>query len=116
MTTSTAPFTEAKVQVAGTALHVLKGGTGTPVLVLHGVEGFEGWLQFHDALAERATVYAPSHPGYGLTPCPEWIETIHHQAVLYHWFLQEQAFAPGTKLKVEVALRIDPPPSGVRLQ
>jgi pimeloyl-ACP methyl ester carboxylesterase len=94
MTTSTAPFTEAQVQVAGTALHVLQGGTGTPVLVLHGVEGFEGWLQFHDALAERATVYAPVHPGYGQTPCPEWIETIPHQAVFYHWFLQEQAFAP----------------------
>jgi len=94
MTTSTGPFTEERVKVAGTELYVLKGGSGPPVLVLDGVEGFEGWLAFHDALAEQATVYAPSHPGYGQTPCPDWLETIAHQAVFYHWFLQQQAFTP----------------------
>ncbi len=94
MTTSTVPFTEERVKVAGTELYVLQGGSGTPILVLHGVEGFEGWLAFYDALAEQATVYAPSHPGYGQTPCPDWLETIAHQAVFYHWFLQQQAFAP----------------------
>ncbi len=94
MTTSTVPFTEERVKVAGTELYVLQGGSGTPILVLHGVEGFEGWLAFYDALAEQATVYAPSHPGYGQTPCPDWLETISHQAVFYHWFLQQQAFAP----------------------
>ena len=94
MTTSTVQYTEERVKIAGTELYVLKGGSGTPVLVLHGVEGFEGWLPFHDALAEQATVYAPAHPGYGQTPCPEWVETIPHQAVFYHWFLQEQALEP----------------------
>jgi len=94
MTTSTVQVTEERVNVAGTELYLLKGGSGAPVLVLHGVEGFEGWLAFHEALAEGATVYAPSHPGYGQTPCPEWVETITHQAVLYHWFLQHQALAP----------------------
>lgn len=94
MTTATGRFTEQKVAVAGTALHLLTGGTGAPMLVLHGVEGFEDWLPFHDALAERATVYAPSHPGYGQTPCPDWMSAIHHQAVFYHWFLQQAALGP----------------------
>jgi pimeloyl-ACP methyl ester carboxylesterase len=94
MTTATGQFTEEKIALAGTTLHLLRGGSGAPLLVLHGVEGFEGWLAFHDALAEHATVYTPSHPGYGQTPCPEWIETIPHQAVFYHWFLQQQALAP----------------------
>lgn len=94
MTTSTVPFTEQKVAVAGTELHLLTGGTGAPVVVLHGVEGFEGWLPFHDALAERATVYVPAHPGYGQTPCPEWMSTIAHQAVFYHWFLQQAGLGP----------------------
>src|SRR5882762_1161323 len=83
MTTSTVQFTEERVKIAGTELYMLKGGSGPPVLVLHGVEGFEGWLPFHDALAEQATVYAPAHPGYGQTPCPEWVETIPHQAMFY---------------------------------
>lgn len=89
MTTDTGRFTEERVEVAQTQLYLLKGGSGPPTLVLHGIEGHEGWLAFHEALAERATVYAPSHPGYGHTECPEWMSTIHHQAVFYHWYLQE---------------------------
>jgi pimeloyl-ACP methyl ester carboxylesterase len=89
MATTTGCFTEATVEVAQTSLYVLKGGSGRPLLVLHGVEGHEGWLALHAALAVHATVYAPAHPGYGQTPRPEWMETIAHQAVFYHWFLQE---------------------------
>ena len=89
MTTSVGPFAEATVQVAHTQLYLLKGGTGQPLIVLHGVEGHEGWLSFHEALAEHATVYAPAHPGYGQTERPAWMETITHQAVFYQWFLQE---------------------------
>jgi pimeloyl-ACP methyl ester carboxylesterase len=89
MTTTTGRFTEARVEVAQTPLYLLKGGSGRPLLVLHGVEGHEGWLAFHEALAEHATVYAPAHPGYGQTPRPAWMESIAHQAIFYHWFLQE---------------------------
>jgi pimeloyl-ACP methyl ester carboxylesterase len=89
MTTSTEHFTETMVEVAQTQLYLLKGGTGRPLLVLHGVEGHEGWLGFHEALAAQATVYAPAHPGFGQTERPTWIETIAHQAVFYQWFLQE---------------------------
>jgi pimeloyl-ACP methyl ester carboxylesterase len=89
MTTSTGPFTEERVAVGETSLYLLKGGDGPPLLVLHGVEGHEGWLAFHAALAEQATVYAPSHPGYGHTDRPAWLGSIQHQAVFYQWFLQE---------------------------
>jgi pimeloyl-ACP methyl ester carboxylesterase len=89
MTTSIGHFTEAMAEVAHTRLYMLQGGTGRPLIVLHGVEGHEGWLAFHEALAEQATVYAPAHPGYGQTERPAWVERIAHQAVFYHWFLQE---------------------------
>ncbi|HET6320031.1 MAG TPA: hypothetical protein VFG86_26540 [Chloroflexota bacterium] len=78
-----------QVRVGETTLHVLKGGTGRPCLVLHGIEGNEGWLAFHDALASNATVYAPSHPGYGHTEAPAWITSVLHQAVFYNWFLRD---------------------------
>jgi pimeloyl-ACP methyl ester carboxylesterase len=55
---------------------------------LHGVEGHEGWLPFHDTLSGGASVYAPAHPGYGETARPDWLETIAHQAVFYHWFIE----------------------------
>jgi pimeloyl-ACP methyl ester carboxylesterase len=102
MTTSTEHVTEARLAVADTALHVLQGGTGAPVLVLHGIEGFEGWLPFHDALARQATVYAPSHPGYGQTACPPWLESIMHQAVFYQWFLEQHALAPVDIVGIDI--------------
>jgi len=89
MTATVGTFTEEKVQVGEVSLALLKGGQGQPTLVLHGIEGDEGWLAFHEALATSAAVYAPSHPGYGRTDCPEWLNKIQHQAVFYHWFLQE---------------------------
>src|SRR5215831_2770183 len=89
MSISTRRFIEEAVEVAQSRLYLLKGGTGLPLLVLHGVEGHEGWLAFHEALADHATVYVPSHPGYGHTERPSWMESIAHQAVFYHWFLQE---------------------------
>lgn len=78
-----------RVQVGQTELYLMQAGSGPACLVLHDVEGHEGWLAFHDALADRRTVYAPSHPGYGHTPAPDWITSVQHQAVFYHWFLQE---------------------------
>jgi pimeloyl-ACP methyl ester carboxylesterase len=81
-------YTTEYAQVGQTKLFLLKGGAGPPMLVLHGIEGHEGWLDHHAALAQNATVYAPSHPGYGHTDCPDWISSIQHQAVFYNWFLE----------------------------
>ncbi len=90
MTGSSARITVATdtVAVGGTQLYLLTGGSGRPCLVLHGIEGHEGWLTFHDAMARSSKVYAPSHPGYGHTPAPDWITSVPHQAIFYLWFLQ----------------------------
>src|SRR5437773_2607804 len=82
-------WTEEKVKVGPTEVSFLKGGQGKPAVVLHGIEGPEGWLAFDEALAGRATVYAPTQPGYGDVARPEWIESNNHVALFYEWFLQE---------------------------
>jgi pimeloyl-ACP methyl ester carboxylesterase len=89
MITMTTAYTTESIPVGETQLYLLKGGEGRACLALHGIEGHEGWLAFHDALAPRATVYAPSHPGYGHTDWPDWITSVRHQAVFYNWFLQD---------------------------
>jgi pimeloyl-ACP methyl ester carboxylesterase len=81
--------TEEAVKVAGTELYVLKQGNGAPCLFLHDIEGHEGWLPIHEVLAENSTVHAPSHPGFGHTPAPDWITQVQHEAVFYNWYLQE---------------------------
>ncbi|MBV9322575.1 MAG: alpha/beta hydrolase [Chloroflexi bacterium] len=87
--TATADYTTDEAPVGQTRLYVLKGGSGPACLVLHGIEGHEGWLTFHAALARSALVLSPSHPGYGQTPAPEWITSVPHQAIFYHWYLQQ---------------------------
>jgi pimeloyl-ACP methyl ester carboxylesterase len=88
MATSAVGFTTERMQVGQTELYLLKGGDGPPCLVLHGFEGHEGWLRFHEESAGDATVFAPSHPGYGHTEAPAWITSVQHQAIFYNWFLQ----------------------------
>ena len=93
MATETIHYEALKRPLAGTDLFLLKGGDGHPVLMLHGIEGNEGWLPFHDALARQSTVYAPAHPGFAQTPRPAWLESIQHQAIFYHWFIQQAQLA-----------------------
>ncbi|PON18201.1 hypothetical protein C2W62_09220 [Candidatus Entotheonella serta] len=91
---ATGNYTEERVSIGETDLYLTNGGSGAPVLVLHGVEGHEGWLTFHEALAANVTVYAPASPGYTPTERPEWLTSITHQAVFYHWLIEQQSLGP----------------------
>jgi len=53
-----------------------EAGDGPPLLVLHGVDGGEGVLPFHDGLAERFRVLAPSLPGFGQSELPAWMDSV----------------------------------------
>lgn len=73
-----------------TPVHLLSGGSGPPLLFLHGAGAAGRWLPFHERLAERFTVYLPSHPGHGGSPPAEWIEHISDLAFLYLDFLDAE--------------------------
>jgi len=75
-----ANFNEEFVQIGNTKLHMLKGGSGDPLLLLHGAGGNRGCLSYVRALSEQYTVYLPTHPGFGLSDRPEWIQNIHDLA------------------------------------
>ncbi len=77
------------VEVAGAKIHMLTRGSGDAVLSLHSVEGNLGWLPYLDALSQDARLYAPTHPGYGSSERPEWLESISDLARFYLWMLQE---------------------------
>jgi pimeloyl-ACP methyl ester carboxylesterase len=49
----------------GGRVHLLRGGTGAPLLFLHAAGGAGQWLEFHQLLARQFEVLAPDHPGFG---------------------------------------------------
>jgi len=77
------------LSVGGAGIEYLVGGSGPPLVWLHGVEGNLGWLRMHEELARTHTVYVPTHPGYAGSERPPWLETFLDLSRFYLWILQE---------------------------
>ena len=89
MTTISESWTEQMVDVAGTKLQLVKGGSGKPLLILHDEMGHPGWLRFHQALAQHYTLYLPSAPGFGNSARVDWITNMRDMAGWYLEALEE---------------------------
>ena len=81
------PPQERTISVGGVDVHVWVGGQGAPLLVLHGAGGNRGWTRSMARIAERFTVWAPTHPGFGTSGDAEWMEGIDDLARFYLWFI-----------------------------
>jgi pimeloyl-ACP methyl ester carboxylesterase len=78
---------ETTIAVGGVDVHAWVGGQGPPLLVLHGAGGNRGWTRWLGQVADRFTVWAPSHPGFGRSGDAEWMEGIDDLARFYLWFI-----------------------------
>ena len=58
----------------GTRCRVLEGGSGAPLLYLHGAGGLLADNPFLDQLSQRHAVFAPEWPGYGESTGDELLE------------------------------------------
>jgi pimeloyl-ACP methyl ester carboxylesterase len=66
--------TEQMLELRGTRIRVLRGGSGPPLMFLHGASGHVGWLPFLDQVSQRFDVIAPEHPGFGASDDPKWLD------------------------------------------
>ena len=82
-------WTEERVTVAGAQIQLLKVGQGEPLLLLHGSGGNRAHLMYQEELGKSYEVYAPSHPGFGTSDRPDWLETVPDAACFYLWLLEE---------------------------
>ena len=71
------------LDIGGVRIALSEAGKGRQILVLHGIEKLEAEPPLVDLLARRARVIAPSHPGFGRSPLPDWIDSIDDLAYLY---------------------------------
>lgn len=103
MTDATLDHTSSRLEVRGVQVHLLRGGSGRPVLFLHGAGGAGAWLPFHGLLAQRGLdVLAPDHPGFGQSGELEHIESmddlVYHTLALLDRLELEQVDLVGTSL------------------
>ena len=83
------PGTETKHKVRDVNVRMLRGGSGPPVVFLHGANGLPPWLPFFDLLAAKCDLRVPEHPGYGTSDNPAWLRNVGDLAMYYLDFLDE---------------------------
>src|SRR5215204_4893664 len=69
------------ISVAGIELEMFERGQGTPIFYLHGGAGLD--VPFLDLLAKERRVVAPSHPGFGKSSLPDWLDSVDDIAHIY---------------------------------
>jgi pimeloyl-ACP methyl ester carboxylesterase len=71
------------ISIAGIDLELIERGQGAPLLYLHGGGGIASDLSFLDLLAKTRRVIAPSHPGFGKSSLPDWLDSVDDIAHVY---------------------------------
>jgi pimeloyl-ACP methyl ester carboxylesterase len=84
-----ADHTDQMISIAGCRIRLMRGGSGAPLLFLHGGGGIGIWLPAMAQLARKFDVIVPEHPGYGASDTPEWLDSIADLANYYLEFLDE---------------------------
>ena len=72
-----------KVKVADVELELFDSGQGRPLLFLHGDDGFQSRQPYVATLLARRRLLAPSHPGFGKSSLPDWLDSVDDIAHLY---------------------------------
>jgi pimeloyl-ACP methyl ester carboxylesterase len=83
-----ADFAERSVEVNGSPITLVEGGTGAPLLVLHEELGFPGWLGWHKAIAKKHKLIIPIQPGTR-GPRIDWLRNVRDLTILYGFLLRE---------------------------
>ena len=71
------------IVVAGISVEIVERGRGRPILFLHPGIGIDRTAPVLDHLARSARVIAPSHPGFGRSELPAWMNTVDDLSYFY---------------------------------
>ncbi len=81
-------FERKVIDIAGIELEIHEGGDGPPLLYLHAGGGFRPAHPAMPLLAKRHRIIAPSHPGFGRSSLPNWVNTVDDFAHVYLELMQ----------------------------
>ena len=71
------------ISLADIELELHEAGEGAPLLFLHSGQGFNPNHPYVGMLAKSRRVIAPSHPGFGRSSLPDWLDTVDDIAHVY---------------------------------
>jgi pimeloyl-ACP methyl ester carboxylesterase len=74
---------EGQITAGALTLQCLRGGSGDSVLVLHDIDYVNAWQPFEAQLASSFALTVPSHPGFGASERPEWLDSVDDLAYVY---------------------------------
>jgi 2-hydroxy-6-oxonona-2,4-dienedioate hydrolase len=74
---------ETVLNIRGTKIQMLRGGSGDPLLYLHSANGEMVELPFFTQLAQHYILYVPAHPGFSQSEGLEKIDTI--EDLVFHY-------------------------------
>jgi pimeloyl-ACP methyl ester carboxylesterase len=73
----------ATIAIAGVELEIVEQGNGSPILFLHNAGGFLPEHPYVRLLSRQHRLIAPSHPGFGKSSLPDWIDAVDDIAYIY---------------------------------
>ncbi len=102
------------ISVAGVDLEIFERGQGMPILYLHGGGGIALDMPFIERLAKVRRVIAPSHPGFGRSSLPDWIDSVDDIAHIYLELMDRMSlaradlvgFSVGGWIAAEIATKV----------
>lgn len=75
------------IEINGCKTEIWRGGSGPTLLFLHGAGGITSWAPYLDEMAQSYEVVAPSHPGFGGSGNPDWLDSVSDLAFFYLDFI-----------------------------
>lgn len=81
--TSVGKLERSTIRLGEIELEVWQGGSGQALVYLHGGGGLNPKAPFLQKMCEKFRVIAPSHPGFGTSGLPDWMDSVDDFAYLH---------------------------------
>ena len=81
MTTTSPTYTQEVLDLAGSKVELVRGGSGDPLVIFHDETGHPGWMRYHEALAQSNTLYIPLNPRAGQSEELDWVRNMRDLAI-----------------------------------
>jgi len=91
---------EEQFVVDGVTLSCRVGGSGSPLLLLPGIDDGSEWLSCHQALANHFRVLLPALPGFGRSELPRWMDSVDDLAYFMLDLIERLSLRPANLLGV----------------